>query len=863
MYAMKMNRYTVSSLFLLLLWACKPVAPVTSSITIDLEKLTVPVNSDLYGLTLEECNHAIEGGLYAEQVRNRDFEEGVVPAGCLYDAGGGHLVTPAGWKVPFVAPDVVSGWRLLSDHTFWYLHTAYAADGKNNRSLGVRVDYSGQEGGVVAEGFHGIGLHRGEQYALSFRLRGGSYALLNVQLMDSVAHKPLSDVYEIRPSLEWTEVRHTFTATENTSHATLVFSADSGLWFYMDRVSLFPRKTWKERPNGWRADLVEALAALHPKFIRFPGGAFAEGYSIESVPKWEESIGPVEQRKPLWSIWGYGSTNGAGFHEYLQLCEDLGAWPIYVANAGMLNQRYRLRYEEIKNMDVWADRLKQALAYANAPLDSLCGRMRAGNGHAQPFDLKMVEAGSENSGIIYSRRYQYLRQTVRDSFPDVSFISTDSAAVKGFRGDWIDTHYLAGVDFLISNHNRFDVGSLTIRTPMTFIGEFGAAHSPAGGTLRAAVGEAAFLIGAERNPMNVKGVAYSPLLGHAGFPSHGVPAITFDASGLVKSPSYHVLEMFATHRGDELLVTNVETFRKPLVTQGRVSIICYDDDYEVSEMALDGVSLPLKFVKDERTAIRRTKFAENRRMQNVSSDPDAPEVSETPDERMERRHLLFGRSTSGLQSLSEDEQRKYAIAGDSTGYNYTFSTRLRRMQSRGKIRLQVRDNGLVEEQGDCISLIFADGTVGLYHCAGRVERPLAPPVAAPVMEEGRWYTVKIVCDDERIQCYLNDAPLTEAIMPACPSLVTVATREANTNAILLKVVNTTYHEEWTSLHVLGGNISSQAEMIRLTGAPEGLNTLDRPDRIVPERKLVRFPFRHPLTCVFPPNSVTILRLEPK
>ncbi|MDR2138996.1 MAG: glycoside hydrolase [Tannerella sp.] len=860
---MKMNLVT-GSLFLLLLGACRPTPSVTSSITIDLEKLTTPVNGSLYGLTLEEINHAVEGGLYAEQVRNRDFEEGAVPAGCLYDATAGHLITPSGWKVPFAVPEALSGWRRLDDQTFWYLHTTYAADGRTNRSLGVRTGCCGQAGGVVAEGFHGIGLHGGEAYELSFRLRGGSYALLRVRLMDSVARKPLSDVLQIRPSAEWTQVRHRFTATENTSRATLVFSADSGLWFYLDQVSLFPLKTWKERPNGWRADLVEALAALHPQFVRFPGGAFAEGYSMESAPRWEESVGPVEQRKPLWSIWGYGSSNGMGFHDCLQLSEDLGARPLYVANAGMLNQRYRLRYEEIKQMGVWAERLKQALAYANAPVDSFYGRMRADNGHAEPFNLNMVEVGSENRGIIYARRYHYLRQAVRERFPDVSFISTDSTAVKSFRRDWIDMHIQTGVDFLIGSHNLFDVGALSIRTPMMFIGEFGASHAPEAGTLRAAVGEAAFLIGAERNPMNVKGIAYSPLLGHAGFPSHGVPAITFDGFGLVKSPSWHVLEMFASHRGDELLVTKVKTFQKPLVTRGGVSVICYGEDYEVSEMTLNGVPLSLKFVKDERTAVRRTEFAEKRHMQQrASSDPDAPAAPETPTERIERRHLMFGRSTSGLQSLSGDEQRTYVTAGDSTAYNYTFSARLRRMQARGKIRLQVRDNGRVEEQGDCISLIFADdGTAGLYHCAGRVERPLAPPVT-PVLAEGRRYTVKIVCEDERIRCYLDDSLLTEATVLACPSLVTVATRESDTKAILLKVVNTTRHEEWTSLHLPGGTIGRQAEMIQLTGDPEGRNTLERPDAIIPERKTIRFPFRHPVTCVFPPNSVTILRLEPQ
>ncbi|MDR2469909.1 MAG: glycoside hydrolase [Tannerella sp.] len=842
--------------------SCKPALPITSSITIDLEKLTQPVNSDLYGLSLEEINHAIDGGLYAEQIRNRGFEEGILPAGCLYDASGRHLITPAGWKVPFVPPDVVPGWHMIPEHTYWYLNVTHPVNEKSNRSLGVRVDYSGKGGGVVAEGFHGIGIRKGEQYDLSFYLRGGSYAMLNVGLRDSTALHPLSDVCRLHPPADWGEMRYTFTATEDAPKATLVFSADSGLWFYLDQVSLFPRKTWKDRPEGLRQDLTEALAALHPRFIRFPGGSFVEGYSMESLPQWNETIGPAAERKPVWSIWGYATTNGVGFHEYLQLCEDLDAKPVYVSNAGVLNQRYRLRYEEIQKMDMRAKHLTDAVAYATEPVDSLYGRMRAANGHPQPFNLNTVELGNRNQGIIYAHRYQYLRKALKERYPDLLIIGTDTIATKKGRSDWTDMHCLADPDFLITAYNCFDVENLSIRTPMIFIGEFGASHSPDGGTLRAAVGEAAFLTGVERNPFHLKGIAFSPLLGNLNFPLHGHPAIGFDANHVLKTPSYHVLEMFAGNRGDELLVTNVQTFRKPLIMQGRLSVVSVNNAFEIADIKMDDRTIPAKLRKDERTVIRHHDRTQEISTPHILSTPEMPDQPETADERTERRHLLYGRSTSGLQSLSEDERRTCLVAGDSAAYNYTFSARIRRTQTRGKIQLQVRDNGLVEEAGHRISWTLADRTATLYYCAGSMERPLAPSIPLP-MEDARWYTVRMVCFNEKIRCYLDDVLLTEADVPLSPSLTAVATRESATNTILLKVVNTTYHEEWTSLHLVGGHFSDDAEIICLTGTPDGRNTPDNPSLIVPQRKQVRFSFRHPITYAFPANSVTVFRWKLK
>jgi hypothetical protein len=397
---------------------------------------------------------------------------------------------------------------------------------------------------------------------------------------------------------------------------------------------------------------------------------------------------------------------------------------------------------------------------------------------------------------------------------------------------------------------------------MMFVGEFGAAHSPEAGTLRAAVGEAAFLIGMERNPMNVKGVAYAPLLGNLNFPLHGYPAIGFDGQTLVKSPSYHVLEMFAAHRGDEMLPTHVKTYRKPLIRGGYVSVVCDRGTFSVGELSLDSVSLSSKFSIDRRTSVRSGGQSHSV-VSNAQLDSETSAAPETPGQRREWRHLMFGMSTSGIHPLSEDRQRIFLIAGDSATYNYTFTATVRRMKEDAGIELRVRDNGLAEEEGERISLCIREGKAGLYQCSGTAALLLASPVPL-VLEESRRYTFKIVCRDEQIACYLDDALLIEGTVLTNPTLVAVATREKETGAVLLKVVNTTRHEEWTTLHSIGGSFGREIEVIELAGLPDVRNTLHHPDRIVPTRRQTRFPaFRRSLKYIFPPNSVTILRLQTK
>ena len=258
--------------------SCQPEMPVISTITVEADGLTVPVNPDLYGLTIEEINHGIDGGLYAELIQNRSFEEGVPPLNCPY----------------------------------------VSASGESGR------------GGVIAEGYRGIPIRKGERYDLSFFAKGANMVprTIRVALEDSMANTVLSDVFQVAPLYEWKRYRHTFTATEDAPNAVLTITADTSAVFWLDVVSLFPEDTWKGRKNGLRPDLAALVDSLAPRFIRFPGGSFVEGYTAGTYPIWRETLGDISERKHFWNVWAYGTTNGMGYHEYLQMCEDMGAEPI-------------------------------------------------------------------------------------------------------------------------------------------------------------------------------------------------------------------------------------------------------------------------------------------------------------------------------------------------------------------------------------------------------------------------------------------------------------------------------------------------------------------------------------------------------
>nr|WP_289834203.1 alpha-L-arabinofuranosidase C-terminal domain-containing protein [Parabacteroides goldsteinii] len=520
----------ISIILAAMLSGCQPEMPVTSSIIIDLDGFSVPVNKNLYGVTIEEINHAIDGGVYAEMIQNRSFEDGVPPLNCPYDAKRNVLSTPNGWTIPFIRPDSTPGWRKISSNTSIWPDNKELINDKNKRSLLVSVAASSEtgRGGVVATGYNGLSIREGEKYELSLYLKGGSMIPKKVRIFlgDSVAETPLSETFDVSPIYEWRKYKHTFTASESTNNAVLAITADTSIVFWMDMVSLFPQKTWKDRPNGLRPDLMEMISSLNPQFVRFPGGSFVEGYTAGTYPVWHETIGDISTRRNFWNIWAYGSTNGMGYHEYLQMCEDLEAEPLYVINSGVTSQSRRPRYEDITAMNKLVQDALDAIAYANQPADSTFGAMRARNGHPEPFDLKYIEIGSENYGQEYSKRFDLFKKAINEAYPEITVIKSSFISGKN-RNEWTDYHFYSGEDFLIANHDRYETGQYLRRFPAVFIGEFSMGDVSLQGTLRAAIGEACFLLGVESSPEVVKHLAYAPVLGNVNYDFQRYPAISF------------------------------------------------------------------------------------------------------------------------------------------------------------------------------------------------------------------------------------------------------------------------------------------------------------------------------------------------
>lgn len=801
--------------------SCQPEMPVISTITVEADGLTVPVNPDLYGLTIEEINHGIDGGLYAELIQNRSFEDGVPPLNCPYDAARNVLITPNGWTIPFMRGDSVPGWRRIVPNTQIYPDMKELVNDKNRRSLLVAVSASGESGrgGVIAEGYRGIPIRKGERYDLSFFAKGANMVprTIRVALEDSMANTVLSDVFQVAPLYEWKRYRHTFTATEDAPNAVLTITADTSAVFWLDVVSLFPEDTWKGRKNGLRPDLAALVDSLAPRFIRFPGGSFVEGYTAGTYPIWRETLGDISERKHFWNVWAYGTTNGMGYHEYLQMCEDMGAEPIYVINSGITSQSRRPRYEDITAMDKLTGDALDAIAYANAPADSLPGALRARNGHPEPFNLKYVEIGSENYGGEYFRRFELFRKAIKEAYPEITVISSSPLTKRG-RSEWVDSHYYAGEHFFLSNSGRFNSDRYSRRSPAVFIGEFGTTERPLAGTLRAAVAEACFLVGAEENPDMVRRLAYAPVLGNAGFENQRHPLISFNTHQAVVSPSYHLLKMFTRHRGDEVLKTIVDTYEKPQVRTGRAGVEMFDNSYEFKDVRIDGVP-----VSD---------------ISVMSGGWKVPEAGTLVPEANRWNQVLFG---------------------DSTSYAYEYTATVRRTKGSGQIQLRLRDNGRTGEQADYIALTIGAGTSELYHQVGGVKDSLVSPVRFP-FESNRWYTVRMTCEYERVRCYVDGVLLHEVDMRPIPSLVSVATLDKENRVIYLKVVNTTRHEEKTSLRIEGVNIRNEAELIQLRGEPEARNTFENPGAVTPVTEPIVFPMSGPFIYNFPPNSVTILKL---
>ncbi len=336
--------------------------------------------------------------------------------------------------------------------------------------------------------------------------------------------------------------------------------------------------------------------------------------------------------------------------------------------------------------------------------------------------------------------------------------------------------------------------------------------------MAAAIGEASFLTVIEQHPDLMSRIAYSPVLGHVDYTQSRWPLLLFDNHQVVPSPSYYMFQMFAGHRGEEVLPTTVDTYMRPSVTSGYASVYMFDNCYTFEETCLDGRPI-------------------------------------------EQGKVVGGSWTVNNGSLQPVPNRwNYLLMGDSTATDYTFQTRINRTKGSEPIQFRVRNNGLSQEQQDYICFRIGDGKASLLHQSGNVTDSLSSAIAYP-LRNNRPYDVRIRCAKDTICCYVDGALVQKAVLRAYPSLSSVVTIDHTNHCLYLKVVNTTQHEEKTELDIRGVSVSNTAEVIELSAEMEAMNTFEHPDRIKPVKKEVSFMMGIPKVYKFPPSSITILKFK--
>ena len=541
-----------------------------SMMNITTRKTRFPAAPDLYGLFFEDISRAGDGGLYPEMLRNRSFEDSLMPEGCVSEDGGKTFISPTGWIEEFNNGEGMTQW--VRDNRIaptpvpaWYADRAVMALDPENvlnpkRKVSLRVDFSA--GGSIRNiGFGGIPQEKGKEYRFYMFARAEREAALSLTVEEKGQVSASAEMV-IRPG-DWARYEAGMTAAADMDSAEFRICCSGEATVRFGFMSLMPAETFMG--HGLRKDLAEKLRDIHPAFLRFPGGCIVEGFSMETVWYFRNTVGPVWERPSHWLLWHYRTTNGLGFHEYLQLCEDLGIAPLYVCNCGMTCQGRNPRYfNGEEQADMVADIL-DALEYALGPADSKGGALRSQMGHEAPFRLDYLEIGNENWGPEYEWRFDLVKKAVLAKYPDLKIIANDRGRTRRLEADIADDHYYNMPEFFAEGITHYD--SYDRKDMDVFVGEF-SVNQTYEGQLRAAVAEAMFMVGFERNQDKVRLASYAPLFQHVRYGSWFPNLIIYDNRRSFAIPTYYAWRLFGGNRGTRVAASSEEVRRIPYDIHG-------------------------------------------------------------------------------------------------------------------------------------------------------------------------------------------------------------------------------------------------------------------------------------------------------
>lgn len=771
-----------------------------ATITVDLNKAGHAIPTTLWGIFFEDINLSADGGLYPELVRNRSFEDGDQP----------------------------DYWKLTNEegsHCSMRVDSSQPLNTFNPHSLCVTVD-----GAFTLEndGYWGMNLVKGRGYTfrLAARAADGFMGPLRVKIISSTGTELAGDeITNLTADWRYHEVQ--LAALDSDPQAKLQVSASGKGTLFLDMVSLMPDETWKD--HGLRADLAEALDSLHPAFMRFPGGNWIEGDDIAHMYHWKTTIGPVDSRMPLWNTWGYNTTQGLGFEEYLQLCEDLGAEPLFDVNCGMsLHDSV-----PVGQMGQWVQDALDAIQFASGETNTLWGLLRAQNGHPQPYHLNYLEIGNENGGPDYHVRWRMVANAVRARYPSLKLIVNTDLGGRPYprdpMPDIVDEHYYESAESFMRRANQYD--AYNRKGPKVFVGEYAVTQGAGQGNLRAAIGEAAFMTGIERNSDLVMMASYAPLFVNVNHRAWNPDMISFDSSRWFGSPSYYVQQMFSENRGSitmPVAVDSGEVLEAP--PTGGIGVGTWNTEAQFKDIKVTAPDGKVLFAPDTSTNSNDWKFfgEGDWKIQNGS-----------------------------LQQAAEKENVR-ALAGDPSWTNYTLQLKARKLGGREGFLILFHTKNSLDRTWWNIG--------GWNNTQDAVELDQTLDSKPGDIETGRWYDIKVEVHGISIRCWLDGKLIHEILKPrvATHRLYASAAKDVVTGDVILKVVNSTTGPITAHIRFDGAsNLTGRGSEIALSSqSPEDENSLDDPAHVSPKTEPIDFTGVD-LDRTFPGNSFTVLRLSTK
>ena len=665
----------------------------------------------------------------------------------------------------------------------------------------------------------GLSVEQGKDYHFSLYARSEDVAgpiTVTIEKQDGTV---LSQATIDKIGNEWKKYETRLTAKATDSNARLVVSAAKPGTFYFDMVSLFPAETFKDRPNGMRKDLAQLVAGMQPAFVRFPGGCFVEGDTIAEASRWKKTIGDVAQRRGHFNLWGYYSSDGLGYHEYLQFCEDIGAEPLFVFNCGMAHKDH----VPMDKMHEYVQDALDAIEYANGPAESQWGSLRAKAGHPRPFHLRLMEIGNENGGPLYYERYALFYDAIKKRYPEMKLVANDwHGSPKNRPVELLDEHYYESPAFFFDRNGQYD--KYDRAKHHVYVGEYAVTQGAGSGNLIAALGEAAFMTGMERNGDVVTMASYAPLFVHPSWRAWNPNAIVFDSARAYGTPSYHVQAMFAANRASRTLPVTLEV--KDFPRTGMIGVGTWNTQAEFKD---------IRVAKDGKTL-----FASD-----FCHGVDGWEMS---------GGQWSARDGSLCQMGGGDGVR--ALAGNADWGGYTLTLKAKKTGGAEGFLILFNVQNLQEK---CWWNIGGWGNT--RHALEGAGLPAAS--VQGTIETGRWYDIKLELKGPSVQCYLDNKLVHSVTCKPQAMQAATAGLSAGGDELILKVVNGSHNPLETGVTLRGlTQVDPQAQAIVLASmTADAENNFDRPLSVTPQQMVIEHAapeFMH----TFPAYSVTILRIKP-